>query len=86
MPELVQGRPWILTSSNEMTITSPQKQINRVAVIGAGPAGLTAVKNLLTIGLIWFAFSQIVPLYLGWELIMGRRDFRHRTEVKNVST
>lgn len=33
---------------------------------------VASVQNTLTIGMIWLIFSQMVPLYLGYELILGR--------------
>lgn len=32
------------------------------------------VKNGITFGMIWLALTQIAPLYLGWELVTGRRE------------
>ena len=41
----------------------------------AGIAGQTrTVKLIITVLMIWFGLAQIAPLYLGWELVAGRRD------------
>ncbi|WP_420642858.1 hypothetical protein [Candidatus Leptofilum sp.] len=31
-------------------------------------------KNGITVGMVWLALTQIAPLYLGWELVTGRRE------------
>ena len=30
------------------------------------------INTIITIGMAWLVLSQVVPLYLGYELIMGR--------------
>lgn len=37
---------------------------------------LAQAKTVLTIIMIWFGLLQVAPIYLGWELISGRRDPR----------
>jgi len=32
------------------------------------------LKNGITLAMVWLALTQIAPLYLGWELLTGRRD------------
>ncbi|HSM58794.1 MAG TPA: hypothetical protein VK879_21750 [Candidatus Sulfomarinibacteraceae bacterium] len=32
------------------------------------------VKIAVTIVMVWFGLTQVAPLYLGWELLTGRRD------------
>ena len=32
------------------------------------------VKNVITLVMVWLAITQVAPLYLGWELITGRRE------------
>ena len=32
------------------------------------------LKNGITLAMVWLALTQIAPLYLGWELLNGRRD------------
>ncbi|MCA9899527.1 MAG: hypothetical protein KC433_15150, partial [Anaerolineales bacterium] len=32
------------------------------------------LKNGITLALVWLALTQVAPLYLGWELITGRRE------------
>ncbi|GJM42485.1 MAG: hypothetical protein DHS20C20_27670 [Ardenticatenaceae bacterium] len=39
-----------------------------------------SVKNGITFGMIWLALTQIAPLYLGWELVTGRRSQQITTE------
>jgi hypothetical protein len=31
-------------------------------------------KNIVTILFVWAGLSQVAPLYLGWELLSGRRN------------
>jgi len=35
---------------------------------------LNTLKRIVTIALAWVALSQLAPLYLGWELLRGRRE------------
>mgnify|MGYP001076458827 CR=1 FL=1 len=35
-----------------------------------------SIKNGITFAMIWLALTQIAPLYLGWELVTGRREPR----------
>ncbi|MCA9918617.1 MAG: hypothetical protein KC445_11735 [Anaerolineales bacterium] len=32
------------------------------------------IKNGITFAMVWLALTQIAPLYLGWELVTGRRE------------
>ena len=34
---------------------------------------LEGIKQTINIVMIWFILTQIAPLYLGWELVTGRR-------------
>jgi methyl-accepting chemotaxis protein len=36
-------------------------------------AQLEGIKQMVNIVMIWFILTQIAPLYLGWELVTGRR-------------
>jgi hypothetical protein len=33
-----------------------------------------SIKNGITLVMVWLAITQIAPLYLGWELVTGRRE------------
>jgi methyl-accepting chemotaxis protein len=33
-----------------------------------------SIKNGITLVMVWLAITQIAPLYLGWELVTGKRD------------
>lgn len=37
---------------------------------------LAQAKTVLTVIMIWFGLLQVAPIYLGWELISGRREAR----------
>lgn len=41
---------------------------------------LDALKLGLILVMVWLALSQLVPLYLGWELVTGRREARRRDD------
>lgn len=32
------------------------------------------IKNGITLVMVWLAITQVAPLYLGWELVTGRRE------------
>ena len=37
---------------------------------------LYMVKLVVTVAMIWIGLTQIAPLYLGWELVTGRRGIQ----------
>jgi hypothetical protein len=41
-----------------------------------------SIKNGITLVMVWLAITQIAPLYLGWELVTGRREM----EAKNMAS
>ena len=42
---------------------------------------VTMVNNIITLGMVWLVLSQIMPLYLGYELILGRLSPRAEQQV-----
>jgi len=49
-------------------------------VVQEGRADLSGIldrtKVVLTLGMLWMGLMQVAPLYLGWELVSGRRGGR----------
>ncbi|MFW6098221.1 MAG: hypothetical protein ACOC9Z_09085 [Chloroflexota bacterium] len=46
---------------------------------------LAQAKLVVTIIMIWFGLLQVAPIYLGWELVSGRRETRLLNEPEDVS-
>lgn len=46
---------------------------------------LAQAKLALTVIMIWFGLLQVAPIYLGWELVSGRRETRLLKEPEDVS-
>jgi len=46
----LENRDWRLVSGNQSPVTNLQLQDKRVAIIGAGPAGLTCARDLIRLG------------------------------------
>jgi methyl-accepting chemotaxis protein len=53
-----------------VTDTTDRIRLARVSV----QRTITSIKNTLTVIFIWFALTQLAPLYLGYELAAGKRN------------
>lgn len=54
----------LITTTNDST-RQLRAQIN---------SDVQSIKNGITLVMVWLAITQIAPLYLGWELVAGRRE------------
>ncbi len=74
-------------SSTQLSFHAPGKS-PKIAVIGAGPAGLTAIKNLLEEGLTPIAFEQETEIGGNWrydESFPGGGGLAYRSLITNTS-
>jgi hypothetical protein len=48
--------------------TNDRTRFTRISV----QAQLELIKSIVTIAAIWFGLNQLVPIYVGWEMLAGR--------------
>jgi hypothetical protein len=76
----------VLPLIDQYLVLADQAKVAITRVDANVEAQLNALRLGAVAGLVLLALSQLAPLYLGWELLTGRRDPARRPVIKQAAT